>query len=420
MSLLLSTVGLSHKTAPVELRESFVVDHSEQPLVLQRIQSQLNPKEALLLSTCNRTELYLAFDAAPTSSDVIKTVFTECISKQKNIPQTHLYALSGSAAVEHAFRVTSSLDSMVVGEAQILGQVKQAYDIAKSHGSLGTALERCFQYAFATAKKIRTETKLGEGSVGVGSVAVNLSEQIFSDLSQRVLLVVGAGEMAESMIPHFVSRNMKVRVMNRTHDKALKLANDFSGTAVEMNAMASELANADLIITSTSAQEPLITCAMLRSILKARKQRPLFLIDIALPRNIEPSAGDLDNVYRYDLDDLMRLAESHLDSRKHEMQMAETILLTGVRDYLVWQQTRSLGPLIQEWKNHACHVVLDELQAIPAHTMTEEAKKQLARTLASKILHRPLTWIKQTHGVQPMPINRGTASTGKNSIDHED
>ncbi len=325
-------VGLSHRSAPVTVREQFAFAEAEVPDALRTLRESGVAEETVILSTCNRVEIYAATSLEP------RQAFAEL---QQSLLRIHdyrepltdeLYKLAGQEAVEHLFRVACGLDSMVLGETEILGQLKKAYDLALQHGHTGGRLNKAFQRAFNVAKHVRSETNIQRGSISVASVAVELAEKIFDSLNQRQVMVIGAGETSEKAARALLSRGAhSVIVSNRSHERAVTLAAELGGRAVQFEEWAREFAAIDIVISSTSAPHYILDRAWLEPLMKLRKSRALLLIDIAVPRDIEPEVNFMEDVYLYNIDDLQAIAADYLRQRKEEMARCELIIREKAR-----------------------------------------------------------------------------------------
>jgi len=320
-------IGLSHHTAPVELRERFAFAEARVPAVLQLLRQSGVVNEAVILSTCNRVELYVATEQEPRAAfESLRTFLLDCHEYRDPLTD-ELYTLAEPHSIEHLFKVACGLDSMVLGETEILGQLKKAYDVSLQGGHSGSRLNRAFQKAFNVAKQIRTETNIQRGSVSVGSVAVELAEKIFSSLAGRQAMVIGAGDTSEKTARALLSRGVQsIIVSNRSHDRAVELAAALGGRAVHFEEWAAEFPKTDIVISSTSAPHYVLDRVKLEPLLKPRKGRPLLLIDIAVPRDIEPEVNFLENVYLYNIDDLQAIADDYLQRRKEELARCEAII----------------------------------------------------------------------------------------------
>ena len=317
-------LGLNHRTASVDVREKFAFPESRIPEVLEKLRVTAQVTEAVILSTCNRVEIYAATNAQPKESlDSIRDFLIEDRKVEKNV----LYEKIGPDCVEHLFKVASGLDSMVLGETEILGQLKAAYQVALEHKYTGGQLNKVFQKAFNTAKKIRTETQVQRGSVSVANVAVELAGKIFDQLNDRTVMVIGAGDTSEKAARALLSRGAKsVIVSNRSFDRAEQLASELGGKAVQFDNWENEFASIDIIISSTSAPHYVIDRKKLEPLQAGRHHRPLLLVDIAVPRDVEPEVNFLEDVYLYNIDDLQAIADDYLRLRKEEVAKCETII----------------------------------------------------------------------------------------------
>ena len=317
-------VGLSHRTAPVEVRERLAVAPARLEEELRTMAAHGRFDEALLISTCNRVELYATssnpIEAAQSAREALATRLADGMTDQV------LYQERGIDVVRHVFRVASSLDSLVVGEPQILGQVKEAFDAAKGAGMMGTLLGRCFTQAFAAAKRVRSETGIAEGTVSVSSIACELARKIFGNLEGRRTLLLGAGEMGESAARSLRQTGAQLHVINRSDERARALAESCGGQPVPFERLSVELADADVVIASTASPKFILTPELMKGVVRSRRHRPLFIIDIAVPRDVDPRVGNMDNVFVYDVDDLQQVAEENLAVRAREAAQAERII----------------------------------------------------------------------------------------------
>jgi glutamyl-tRNA reductase len=324
---MLVVLGLSHHSSPVSVRERFAFAEARVPAALQSLRDSGIADEAVILSTCNRVEIYAVTQLEPPQSfAALRDFLVNCHDYREPLTD-EIYAWGEPQSVHHLFKVASGLDSMVLGETEILGQLKKAYDLALKSGHTGGRLNKAFQRAFNVAKHIRTETNIQRGSVSVGSVAVELAEKIFSRLSDRNVMIIGAGDTSEKTARALLSRGARsILVTNRSHDKAVALANELGGRAVPFENWADEFANLDIIISSTSAPHYILDRVKLEPLMKLRRNRPLLLIDIAVPRDIEPEVNFLADVYLYNMDDLQTIADDYLKQRKEEVARCEQII----------------------------------------------------------------------------------------------
>ncbi len=323
----LIVIGLSHRTSPVEVRERFAFAESAIPQTLQHLRQSGLAEEGVILSTCNRVEFYVAtVDDARRAAAALRQYLVESRAGESPIHQ-EIYELHEPHSIEHLFKVACGLDSMVLGETEILGQLKKAYDLALQHRCTGGCLNKAFQKAFQVAKHVRTHTNIQRGNISIASVAVELAERIFSSLSDRIVLVLGAGDTSEKTAKALVSRGaQEILVSNRSHDRALALAATLGGRAIEFDRWAADFEAVDIVISSTAAPGYVLDRAKLAPLLKIRGTRPLLLVDIAVPRDIEPEVNFLENVYLYNIDDLQSIADGYLKQRQEEIGRCEAII----------------------------------------------------------------------------------------------
>ena len=323
----LVVIGLSHRSAPVALRERFAFSEARVPAVLEVLRTSQLAEEAVILSTCNRVEIYATTTLEPPAAFVALREFLATCHNYSDPLTDEVYSYSEPQSVHHLFKVACGLDSMVLGETEILGQLKKAYDLALQHGFTGARLNKAFQRAFNVAKQIRTETNIQRGSVSVGSVAVELAEKIFNCLGDRDVLVIGAGDTSEKTARALLSRGARsIIVTNRSYDKAVALASELGGRAISFDGWAGEFHNIDIVISSTSAPHYILDRTRLEPIMKLRRNRPLLLIDIAVPRDIEPEINFMENVFLYNIDDLQSIADDYLKQRQLEVERCEKII----------------------------------------------------------------------------------------------
>ncbi|MBX3249820.1 MAG: glutamyl-tRNA reductase [Myxococcales bacterium] len=394
-------VGLSHHTAPLELRERLAVPRDRLPPVLHELAPRVFA-ETVLVSTCNRVELYgVADDPNAAARAAIDHLRGRAESAEEL--ESSLYVLRGAEAVRHAFRVAASLDSMVVGEPQILGQFKEAFEAASETGTVGTLLGRCFTRAFAVAKRVRSETGIAEGTVSVSSIATSLAKKIFGELGGRRVLLLGAGEMGEAAGRSLAGSGAHLTVVNRSPTKATTLARELGGVAAGYEQLASELVGADVVICSTSSQTFVLTHELMKGVVKARRHRPLFVIDIAVPRDVDPRVGELENVFLYDVDDLQKVAQENLEARRKSADAAERIVDIEVGEFEVWRRSLELTPTIVALRRRVEEVLAAELErTLPRLGGLDEkdrrALDKMVSAMASKLLHSPLVALKRSGG----------------------
>ena len=400
-------VGLSHKSASVDVREKFAMGAERYPEVLARLAGRPELAEVMFLSTCNRVEVFALprpradGDAADLGLSAIRGAFREHAGAGSvGEISAFLYEKQGEDAVRHIFRVAASLDSMVVGEPQILGQVKDAYDAALAAKTLGGTLGRCVSRAFAVAKRVRTETEIGAGSVSISSVAVDLARRIFGDLGDHTVLLVGAGEMAEQAARSLAKGARAIRVCNRSFDRAAQLAEKFGGSAAPLAELESEILHADVVVTSTGAHGYIVTKDLVKRAMKLRRGRTLFLIDIAVPRNVEPDVHEIDNVYVYNVDDLEEQVKHGLRSRHGETDHAEAIVEGELAGFGKWLRGLDLQPTIVALRAKTRAVLLAELERSLGGRLKHlpepdrAALVQMVESATNKLCHGPTTQLR--------------------------
>ena len=328
-------IGLSHRTCPVELRERFAFAEPKIPEAIQKLRAEGVAEEAVILSTCNRVEIYAASVSASRETLEALQQFLLDWCAYRGPLNDEIYRLNEPDSVEHLFQVACGLDSLVLGETEILGQLKKSYDLALQHKHTGSRLNKAFQRAFNVAKQIRSETNIQRGSVSVGSVAVELAEKIFESLRDRQVMVIGAGDTSEKTARALLSRGAhSIIVSNRSYDRAQVLARELNGRAIQFDEWAEEFKKIDIVISSTAAPHYILDRVKLEPLMKLRKNQPLLLIDIAVPRDIEPEVNFLENVYLYNMDDLQAIADDYLKQRREEIARCETIIRDKVRALL--------------------------------------------------------------------------------------
>jgi glutamyl-tRNA reductase len=412
----LLVVGLSHRTAELEVREKLAVPEDELEQVVTGLTALPELGEALLVSTCNRVEVFATTsgaggaggaNAAATAIQAVRRFLAESRGVAPERVGPHLYDHVGPAAVKHMFRVASSLDSLVVGEPQILGQLKEAAELAARAGCVGPLLGRCLERAFGVAKRVRTETAIARGSASVSSVAVDLAKNIFGELSGKAVLVIGAGKMADLAARKLADEGASsLWVTNRTAARAEALAARVGGEARPFAELETLLGRADIVISSTGAPQPIIRRDLMKRVNKARKHRSIFLIDIAVPRDVEPTVGKLDGVYLFDVDDLERVVADNLKGRFREAEAGERIVEAEAAQFLAWQRQQGVVPTIKDLRERFGAVARAEAEktlaqlggAGPIGERTEKAVRQLAESIINKLLHTPLMTLKAHDG----------------------
>lgn len=397
-------LGLNHKTAPIEIREKLSFK-SEEAYPLETLRSILPFKEGYFLSTCNRVEF--GFIIHPENKGLFFEKFFYFLENETNLPRSelekHFYVFEGDEAVKHLFEVACGLDSMVLGEPQILNQVKQAYKEALKHHTSGLILNKLFHRCFFVAKRVRTETGIGGGAVSISYAACELAKKILGSLKNKIVLLVGAGEMAELACMHFVSAGIsQILIANRTISKAIELAHKFKGEAYSLEELPLALTKADIVISSTGSPSFIITKKIVSSILRSRKFKPLFIIDIAVPRDVDPEVNDLENVYLYNIDDLKGIVEENLKERKKEALRAKVIIEEEVFKFKKWIKELKVHPTIKALSEKMELLRQKELAKTlkKLKNLSEEEKEYLeilTRSLVQKILIYPIEFIKNRH-----------------------
>ncbi len=397
-------VGLSHKTAPIAVRERLAVPRDALPALYERMLSDRAIGEAVVLSTCNRVEVYAAPPRGGTLEATSRAAITALVSLGGDAVATHLGRKEGGDAVRHLFRVASSLDSLVVGEPQILGQLKDAIEAAREVKTIGQTLGKAMVRAVRVGKRARSETAIGEGQVSVSSVAVDLAQEIFGELTGRKAALVGAGEMAEAAAKLLAKAGAKIIVLNRSPARAKALAEDVGGEPRGMADLERTLGEVDIAIGSTSSPTPVITKDLVKRVRKVRRGKSLFLIDIAVPRDVEPSVNDLDGVYLYDVDDLSRIVAASLEGRAAEAARAEAIVEEEARAFEHWTLERELTPTIVSLFARTRAVLLAELERSFAGRLKhlgaaeKDALLVMVDAATNKLLHAPVTRLKELAG----------------------
>jgi glutamyl-tRNA reductase len=402
MKLLIT--GVSHKTAPVEIRERLAFPESTLPAAVAQLKSRDGVSEALILSTCNRVEIVAAGDDGVDLRGVIRDFLVEARQASAASLGSCLYHHEGTEAILHLFRVAASLDSMVVGEPQILGQLKSAYAVAKSQGALCGLLESVLSRAFGVAKRVRSETGIGQMAVSISYAAVELARKIFGSLDGKTVMIVGAGKMSELSARHLRrSGASHIFVTNRTYDRALELANIFHGTPVEYTKFLSLLPEVDILIASSGAPHYILHKAEMQHIIGVRRNKPMFLIDIAVPRNIEPAVNEVDNVFLYDIDDLQDVVNSNLREREKEAGHAEGIIAQEVERMLSRLKAQEVTPAIVSLREQLEQIRIAETERMrsklgPLTAQQQEALDALTRAIVNKIAHGPISELRKQAG----------------------
>jgi glutamyl-tRNA reductase len=394
----LYTIGVNHTTAPIAIRENVAFNGETLRHALSDLSTR-NVAEAAILSTCNRTEIYVQSEHPEPIVNWLADYHRLDILKI----QPYTYTLCNDAAVKHAFRVASGLDSMVLGEPQILGQFKQSVKVAQEAGTLGTLLHKLFQRTFEVAKEVRTNTEIGGSSISMAAAAVKLAQRIFGDISQQKVLFIGAGEMIELCADHFSAQKPKsMTVANRTIERGASLAEKIHGHAILLNDLHDQFAEYDIVITSTASQLPIVGLGMVESAIKTRRHRPIFMVDLAVPRDIEPEVAELDDVFLYTVDDLAQVVSEGMVNRQEAALNAELIVQARVENFMDWLKKREAVPTIKALREHIetmRKAELDKaLKLIQKGEAPEKALEQLSNALTNKFLHAPSHALHNSYG----------------------
>ncbi|MBA7565304.1 Glutamyl-tRNA reductase [subsurface metagenome] len=397
----IALLGINHRTAPLSIRERLSISCGEGGRPFEELKKISQIKEALYLSTCNRVEVLVNMEDVDAGMEGLKAFITAHGNLSPEEMSKCLYVYRDEEAVRHLFRVTSSLDSMVMGEPQILGQVKDAYRLCVKQKASGVILNKLLHHAFRVAKRVRTETAIASNAVSVSFAAVELAKKIFGALDGKRALIVGAGEMAELAARHLMDNGVDRMIFtNRTYDNAVRLANDFQGLPVEFELLEEQLGDVDIVISSTGSPDCIISGDMIETALRRRKNRLLFLIDVAVPRDIDPAAGEIDNAYLYNIDDLQGVVDQNTQGRLKEAHRAQSIIDEEVAKFSGWYATLEVVPTIVDLKGKAEKIVKGEMKK--AHSwmknIDEEERENieiLLNSVVNKILHDPVVGLKR-------------------------
>ncbi len=392
-------LGVNHKTAPLDVRERIAFSSETLPLALRDFADHEGVREAAIVSTCNRTEMYC--NGGEPSRAVHWLAGYHQLKPQQVEP--FVYLLPREGAVDHAIRVASGLDSMVLGEPQILGQMKQAVRSAEKAGTLGSVLHKFFQLTFSIAKEVRSQTDIGANSVSMAAASVKLAERIYPSIGEQRVLFIGAGEMIELCATHFAAQRPRgTTFANRTLDRAQDLARKFEGTAQTLTDLPDYIASHDIIVTSTASPLPIIGKGLVERALKARRHRPMLMIDLAVPRDVEAEVGKLDDVFLYTVDDLGKVIEQGFELRKAAVTKAEKIIGAGVIDFMQWLESRQSVPAIRALRDQAerarRHELARAIKRLAKGETPEQVLETLSRSLTNKLIHPPTAALNQAHG----------------------
>jgi len=397
----LTLVGLSHKTAPVEIREKLTFPANRQDEALTLLTSSPGVSEAVIVSTCNRTEIYAVTAADFDGPAAVIDFAADYHGLDREELARYLYVREGESVIRHLFRVVASLESMVLGEAQILGQVKEAYEHSFNNGASGRVFNKLFRQSFEVGKRVRTETEIGENAVSISYAAVELAKKVFDSLQGRTILVLGAGKMSELTAKHLLSNGVgNVLVANRTYERAVELAERFEGEAIPYDQLFECMARADIVISSTAATDYVVTKEQVAAVRKGRRGNPLFLIDIALPRDIEPAVNDLPDVYLYNIDDLNGVVSSNLEERMREAELAEVIVGEEMTAFERWLESLEVVPTVAAIRGKAELIRQAELEKAIKRLggLSEKELKTveaLSASIVNKMLHGPTERLKK-------------------------
>jgi glutamyl-tRNA reductase len=394
----LYVIGVNHTTAPIQIREHVAFDSEHLGSALHELTLD-GASEAAILSTCNRTELYCSTDDPQKVLDWL----SQYHHLEKDAIAPYIYTLPNDEAVKHAFRVASGLDSMVLGEPQILGQFKQSVKIAQDAGTLGTLLHKLFQRTFEVAKEVRTNTDIGANSISMAAAAVKLAQRIFGDISEQKVLFIGAGEMIELCADHFAAQKPKsMTIANRTIERGSNLAQKINGHAILLNDLPAHFAEFDIVVTSTASQLPIIGLGMVETAIKTRRHRPIFMVDLAVPRDIEHEVAELDDVFLYTVDDLSQVVSDGIENRQIAAIEAESIVANRVEHFMQWFKKRDAVPTIKALRDQfdALRKVETEkaLKQLQKGESPEKVLEALSIALSNKFLHAPSHALNQSHG----------------------
>jgi len=394
----LLAVGINYNTAPVSIRERLAFPAESLESSLKTLWDKQKINEAAILSTCNRTEFYYQTDENNPNTLIEWIADTKAITPNEFTP--YLYSHVDNQSIRHMFRVACGLDSMVLGEPQILGQMKTAYQAASEAGTLGKHLGKLFHHTFSAAKKVRTDTAIGSSPVSVAFAAVHLSQQIFDSLSEQTALLIGAGETIELAARHLHQNGIgRIIIANRTYDKAHALASQFNGYAIALSELHSHLAEADIVISSTASQLPILGKGRVESAIKKRKHKPMFMVDLAVPRDIEAEVEHLSDVYLYTVDDLQHTIDQNMDSRRKAAEQAEEIIDTQVEHFLSWMRSQGAQAIIKDYRQKAeltrDEVLAKALSQLNQGRPADEVLNHLAHALTNKLIHTPSTQLRE-------------------------
>ncbi|UOE93342.1 glutamyl-tRNA reductase [Alkalihalobacillus sp. LMS39] len=394
-------VGLNYKSAPVEIREKFTFQENELPQALQQLRSMKSILECTIVSTCNRTEIYVVADQLHTGRYFTKLFLSEWFQLDRQEFTPFLTIQEDHHAIEHLFRVACGLDSMILGETQILGQIKDSFLLAQQNQATGTIFNQLFKQAVTLAKRAHSETEIGNNAVSVSYAAVELGKNIFGDFSNKHVVVLGAGKMSELTAKHLHANGAsKITVINRTEEKAAQLAERFLGQARPMEQLTETLVEADILISSTGSRDYVISKETAKTAMKKRKGRPLFMVDIAVPRDLDPALAEFDDIYLYDIDDLENIVQANLAERQVEAEKIELMVEAEIDEFKNWLNTLGVVPIISALRTKALAIQAETMESIQRKlpNLTEREKKVLSKhtkSIVNQLLRDPITRVKE-------------------------
>lgn len=397
-------VGLNYRTAPVEVREKFAFAEQHLPAALRQLKDTKSILECVIVATCNRTEIYAVVDRLHLCGHFIRSFMESWFKVPRQEFTNHMYIYEDDKAMEHLFRVASGLDSMVIGETQILGQVKDAFLAAQQYKATGTLFNMLFKQAVTMAKKAHAETSIGEAAVSVSYAAVELGKRIFGNFNNKKVMIIGAGKMSELTGKHLYSNGAdEVIVVNRTIARAEQLARQFDGTACSLEQAAERLAEVDIVISSTGADGYVLRQEQVAAAMRKRKSRPLFMIDIAVPRDLDPSIGDVQNVFLYDIDDLEGIVESNLELRRKEADKIEVMIDREIAQFRQWYKTLGVGPIIRAFQEKSDIIHQETMDSLfkKLPELDERERKvirKLTKSIVNQMMHDPIERVKEMAG----------------------
>ncbi|MBI5681594.1 MAG: glutamyl-tRNA reductase [Deltaproteobacteria bacterium] len=400
-------VGLSHKTAPVEIREKLSFPAETIAVSLNKLCSNSSINEGVIVSTCNRVEIFAITPDVEKGLWQVKRFLSEYHNVQIDALEEHLYTYTGDGAVQHLFKVAAGLDSMVIGEPQIFGQIKDAYGYAVQYKTAGIIINKLFHKAFSVAKRIRTETNIGSSAVSISYAAVELARKIFGKMEGKAAMLIGAGEMAELAARHLLNNGVnEILIANRSYERAVEMARTFKGTPIMFREFGHYLKRVDVVIVSTAAPRYIIMPIQIEDVIKERKNKPMFFIDISVPRNIDPLINNIDNVYLYNIDDLQGVIEANLKERQKEARLAENITHDEVAKFCRWIKSLNVVPTIISLRKKFDEIKKGELnEALSSlKDLSDEQKKtieKMADAIIKKVMHDPVTHLKkESHNIE--------------------